>query len=139
VQTVELDCRCRWNGTPKFYPNGRTALLIGYAPNTKAYKLWDIVEHKIVISGNVSFEEPSKLKITPNSSVHETSANPAPYRCTEPSIPVANEATPSTTVITETTSPNETNDITENSQSLSETAVESTAEVPNNLRVQILE
>ena len=60
----------------KLDPKAKPMTFVGYEPGSKAYRLWDSKEHKIVVSTDVTFSEsefpslppPKPVKpITPNS------------------------------------------------------------------------
>lgn len=47
----------------KFAPSGTSGILVGYTPYSKAYRVWDPIDRKIVTSGNVSFDEDAVVTI----------------------------------------------------------------------------
>ena len=42
---------------PKFEPKAERCVLVGYAENTKAYRLWSLERQRIIIRRNVQFNE----------------------------------------------------------------------------------
>jgi hypothetical protein len=73
-----LGTRCTYlsrDNDPKFAPKGKPAVLVGYHPDTKAYRLWDTTANKLVISYDVKFNadvhDDSDHNADPNTAEHE--------------------------------------------------------------------
>lgn len=66
--------------TTKFSPKGKPAILIGYPPFTKAYRLWDENDGKIILSNDVRFNDDDPVT---NNNIPISSpaipVNPTPY------------------------------------------------------------
>jgi len=58
-------------------PRARKAVFLGFKRGVKGYKLWDYEDRKIVLSRDVSFDEPSMVKSS--SSQQLESAKPRGY------------------------------------------------------------
>ena len=74
------------NVTFKFNPNGHSAILLGYVPFSKTYKLWDINSQKIVKSGNVQFDDESLVSTNKTT---ENISTPIPSTLTKSLVPVS--------------------------------------------------
>ena len=52
----------------KLHPKGEKCILVGYETNSKAYRLWNHAKHKIIISRDVKFNEPTS-QLVPSSTI----------------------------------------------------------------------
>ena len=67
----------------KLDPRSREAVMIGYARGVRGYKLWDVADHKVVVSRDVQFDEDGRcalnnaasLDIEEASSIHSNVKN----------------------------------------------------------------
>lgn len=58
----------------KLDAKSRKCIMVGYSEESKAYKLYDPINHKVIISRDVTFDEESKWKTSPTKEIEASTS-----------------------------------------------------------------